>query len=1284
MLGWVLLMPQCPPPPHLNYSQTSQKLGQIRLPGKKKKKKNIMAMVPNKESGRHTVGKQSQELKFDTEDLLELKFGRLLGESRETTLAKVIGRKTNPDASYVEIEKPSWKKNLETKVHEAGLPQETDFSRLLGEEERSGTSQQSSTVIGKGKAAKATTTSDLPSLAPPPSRSTTMGTSTTTTQGTAVKSGPTPHTKRAAVPTVTFGPGGYTATQGRKVKESEDDDNNYMGLVRKPKLSSQDSYKPSWPTTKIIPPMMLHKVDQYDTVDSSGGGSNDDALLRRPTAVLDHNVSSMSKPSLQGTSEISSKIKNVSPKLASVAPLRKPSVGLPATGVGSMMSPPVIEEEGRVQGSEMSEERFTHLLELASSPNDSRDQEQQVSVAAKVSTRKEKNLPILGSKPLPLSPSHVERESKDAAADQISRVDKRVGTHLLITTEAASMEVESLSQSIDLDVLESGDKRRREPTAATAATAATSVVEASLPRTTTSKRPLPSSSLDQIHVSSPISSSVDNTVAEQDITPLQSSMSSPSVTAKHVLTSPSVSANMVSEEVVMAPLKKAAADSLVLNSVPEVTVMSAKEEKGREPTVSPLGMQAIMPITAPPTPVLAQKPFVRRPTATTAVPGDAVSKSTPPSEADSSSSPSLGQPEIQLSQEETRRETTFGQSLEEEEEVESQVLKQPMPTTTLAQKPISRRASFVAMDAKPELQASSGSLKRPILQLRTKKSYPTAPPATPAAAAAAPPPPPSTGVFESELSGEEERLPDQTMISDEVNEKLNLSTSVTVVPKNAIGDKAVVADKDRLAGWSDEVKAAVRRSEVALVKEERRTPSSELNLKHLGQEDKSKIDDLLRQPIAPSPALTGASLTDPLILTRQQLLQTRPMPSSPKPSMKMTSNEDSSSNKKLQEAGFVLSNQTRVPSKEEEDRDWLRAEALLESSAVEEMLFFGANAGGMLVSFRSLVGFLPAWELSAQRRPPSFRTWAMDKGFTLKEPKFAETFIPDASLSRVELPMGSRAIVGSETSKRTQESSIRVEDDNQRNLLKQYREERRNALSKLIGETARVVVIGLDRERRRLRLSEKAAEGEGQELTQKKANVMEGLNVGDVVCCTVKKVTSYGAFVEVQGVPALIHISELSWNRIVDPTTVVAVGQELEAKVCRLDRFMQRINLSLKQMQVDPLRETLESLLDSTDMELETVDMAVEIDAKVQEIPEVNGVIKRLEQIKGIDSVVKGRCLQGMAMAPSFQVYLSGQLSNGYKLIARSGNQVQEVLVLTSLDRESAKQVILQCTMCDD
>ncbi len=82
----------------------------------------------------------------------------------------------------------------------------------------------------------------------------------------------------------------------------------------------------------------------------------------------------------------------------------------------------------------------------------------------------------------------------------------------------------------------------------------------------------------------------------------------------------------------------------------------------------------------------------------------------------------------------------------------------------------------------------------------------------------------------------------------------------------------------------------------------------------------------------------------------------------------------------------------------------------------------------------------------------------------------------------------------------------------------------------------------------------------------------------------------------------------------------------------------------------------------------------------MQEIPEVNGLIKRLEQIKGIDSVVKGRCLQGMAMAPSFQVYLSGQLSNGYKLIARSGNQVQEVLSLHHM--QQIHQLLLLVTTC--
>lgn len=55
---------------------------------------------------------------------------------------------------------------------------------------------------------------------------------------------------------------------------------------------------------------------------------------------------------------------------------------------------------------------------------------------------------------------------------------------------------------------------------------------------------------------------------------------------------------------------------------------------------------------------------------------------------------------------------------------------------------------------------------------------------------------------------------------------------------------------------------------------------------------------------------------------------------------------------------------------------------------------------------------------------------------------------------------------------------------------------------------------------------------------------------------------------QLQDLPALIHISELSWNRVTDPSAILSVGQEVEVKVCRLDRYLQRISLSLKQMQV--------------------------------------------------------------------------------------------------------------------
>src|SRR6202140_6009528 len=78
------------------------------------------------------------------------------------------------------------------------------------------------------------------------------------------------------------------------------------------------------------------------------------------------------------------------------------------------------------------------------------------------------------------------------------------------------------------------------------------------------------------------------------------------------------------------------------------------------------------------------------------------------------------------------------------------------------------------------------------------------------------------------------------------------------------------------------------------------------------------------------------------------------------------------------------------------------------------------------------------------------------------------------------------------------------------------------------------------------------------------------LKVGDVIPGKVSGVTSYGAFVNLGGSDGLIHISELSWDRINNVSDVLTVGDELSVKVIKLDPELSRISLSLRQMSQDP------------------------------------------------------------------------------------------------------------------
>lgn len=117
-------------------------------------------------------------------------------------------------------------------------------------------------------------------------------------------------------------------------------------------------------------------------------------------------------------------------------------------------------------------------------------------------------------------------------------------------------------------------------------------------------------------------------------------------------------------------------------------------------------------------------------------------------------------------------------------------------------------------------------------------------------------------------------------------------------------------------------------------------------------------------------------------------------------------------------------------------------------------------------------------------------------------------------------------------------------------------------LNALTTQTLRVRILDVSRKDNKLIFSEKEA------VKDDMAARFADLKVGDEVEGVVTGVIDFGAFVNVDGIEGLIHISEISWERVDDPRNYVKVGQTVKAKIIAIDK--DRLSLSLKQMQEDP------------------------------------------------------------------------------------------------------------------
>lgn len=91
-----------------------------------------------------------------------------------------------------------------------------------------------------------------------------------------------------------------------------------------------------------------------------------------------------------------------------------------------------------------------------------------------------------------------------------------------------------------------------------------------------------------------------------------------------------------------------------------------------------------------------------------------------------------------------------------------------------------------------------------------------------------------------------------------------------------------------------------------------------------------------------------------------------------------------------------------------------------------------------------------------------------------------------------------------------------------------------------------------------------------EEMQKKREALLKKIKVGDVVTARVKSLADFGAFVEIEGVDALLHVSDISWNKVVHPSEVLSIDQEIKVKILAIDEKSYRITVGMKQLQPHP------------------------------------------------------------------------------------------------------------------
>src|SRR3990172_4205942 len=126
-------------------------------------------------------------------------------------------------------------------------------------------------------------------------------------------------------------------------------------------------------------------------------------------------------------------------------------------------------------------------------------------------------------------------------------------------------------------------------------------------------------------------------------------------------------------------------------------------------------------------------------------------------------------------------------------------------------------------------------------------------------------------------------------------------------------------------------------------------------------------------------------------------------------------------------------------------------------------------------------------------------------------------------------------------------------------------------IGEFIGKTVQAKILKIDTERRNIVISRRKMIEEAR--TTAKETLMSTLEVGQIRTGMVKNIADFGAFIDLGGIDGLLHITDMSWERIGHPSEILRIDDEVEVKILSVDRDKEKIALGLKQLKINPWDE---------------------------------------------------------------------------------------------------------------